>query len=147
MSDEFAEHRQHPRVSFFSPSNERGLLPDWAFRKVEFNKAPAGLVMNISDGGLQVLISAADDFSAERHDVVLLLGEEGEDSVTWFNGIVENGLEAAAGRLWQPARAALRQAQLDSRKVPAELQGRTGHQCLAALRTDAREGLRPLAYL
>ncbi len=84
-----AEQRQHPRVNFFLPSNERGLLPDWAFRPVPFNKAPAGLVMNISDGGLQVLISAADTLTGTHHDVVLLRGEAAEDEVTWFNGMVE----------------------------------------------------------
>lgn len=97
MADDFAELRQHPRVSFFSPTNERGLLPDWAFRKVEFNKAPAGLVMNISDGGLQVLISASEVVGAGRHDVVLLMGEEAEDAVTWFNGIVETAWQRPLG--------------------------------------------------
>ncbi len=101
MAEDFAEHRQHPRVSFFSPTNERGLLPDWAFRKVEFNKAPAGLVMNISDGGLQVLVSAEEDLGALRHDVVLLMGEEAEDAVTWFNGIVETAWKRPLGDFGQ----------------------------------------------
>ncbi|MDM4765580.1 hypothetical protein [Pelomonas sp. SE-A7] len=99
MSEDFADKRQFPRVSFFSPSNERGLLPDWAFRRVPFQNAPAGLVMNLSDGGLQVLISAGETLTTQRHDVVLLVGEE--DQVTWFNGIVETAWARPLGDFGQ----------------------------------------------
>lgn len=87
MSDDHAEQRQHPRVDLLQPPTEQTPLPGWVFQPVRFNNGPAGLVLNISDGGLQVLTSASEDIGDGRREVVLLLGQQ--DEVTWFNGVVE----------------------------------------------------------
>ncbi len=63
------------------------------FKPVQFSRGPAGLVLNMSDGGLQVLTSAAEPLTEARYEVVLLLGRSDTDSddeqVSWFNGVVE----------------------------------------------------------
>lgn len=87
MSDDYAEQRQTPRTEFHRTPDGDTKLPGWVFQPVRFNNGPAGLVLNISDGGMQVITSASEDLGDGRREVVLLLGQE--DEVTWFNGIVE----------------------------------------------------------
>ena len=92
MSDP-AELRQHARTDFLAAQHDADSLPGWVFKPVHFSQGPAGLVLNMSDGGLQVLTSAAEPLAADRYEVVLLLGradsETADEQVSWFNGIVE----------------------------------------------------------
>lgn len=89
------EHRQYLRTDFLAAQHDADSLPGWVFNPVKFSRGPAGLVLNISDGGLQVLTSASEPLGPGRYEVVLLLGqsdhEPGEDDeqVSWFNGVVE----------------------------------------------------------
>jgi len=91
MSDP-AELRQFVRTDFLGAQHDAESLPGWVFKPVQFSQGPAGLVLNMSDGGLQVLTSATEPLDDARYEVVLLLGRsdaDEEEQVSWFNGIVE----------------------------------------------------------
>lgn len=92
MSDP-ADLRQFARTDFLAAQHDAESLPGWVFKPVQFSRGPAGLVLNMSDGGLQVLTSAAEPLTDDRYEVVLLLGRADTDSddeqVSWFNGVVE----------------------------------------------------------
>ena len=92
MSDP-ANLRQHVRTDFLAAQHDADSLPGWVFKPVQFSRGPAGLVLNMSDGGLQVLTSAAESLTEAKYEVVLLLGrsdvEDDEEQVSWFNGVVE----------------------------------------------------------
>jgi len=88
-----AEQRLHTRLDLPAAQLDAESLPGWVFKPVQFTKGPAGLVLNISDGGLQVLTSTLEPLDDGKREVVLLLGrseaEGSEDQITWFNGVVD----------------------------------------------------------
>ena len=92
MSDP-AELRQHARTDFLAAQHDADSLPGWVFKPVQFSRGPAGLVLNMSDGGLQVLTSATETLTEAKYEVVLLLGradmDTDDEQVSWFNGVVE----------------------------------------------------------
>jgi hypothetical protein len=92
MSDP-VNHRQHARTDFLGAQHDADSLPGWVFKPVQFTQGPAGLVLNMSDGGLQVLTSMIEPLTDDRYEVVLLLGrsdmESDDEQVSWFNGVVE----------------------------------------------------------
>jgi hypothetical protein len=80
------DHRTHRRVEFFLVSNQRERVPVWVFKPADAVDAIAGLVMNLSDGGLQVL-SASDAAPVHAaYEIQLLLGED--ETVARFRGRV-----------------------------------------------------------
>lgn len=85
--------RQHKRIDFLAAQHDADSLPGWVFKPVQFSHGPAGLVLNMSDGGLQVLTSANEPLTEAKYEVVLLLGrsdvDDEEEQVSWFNGVVE----------------------------------------------------------
>ncbi|MBL8279344.1 MAG: hypothetical protein JNL93_21945 [Pelomonas sp.] len=85
--------RQHARVDFLAAQHDAESLPGWVFKPVQFSQGPAGLVLNMSDGGLQVLTSATEPLTEAKYEVVLLLGradvDDEDEQVSWFNGVVE----------------------------------------------------------
>ena len=94
MTDSASEQRQHTRFDLPASEQDVASLPGWIFKPVQFTRGPAGLVLNISNGGLQVLTSASEALDQGPYEVVLLLGqadaEPGEDEqVSWFNGVLE----------------------------------------------------------
>ncbi len=93
MSEPSAESRQHVRTDLLAAQLDADSLPGWVFKPVSFSRGPAGLVLNLSDGGLQVLTAAGEMLGDGRREVVLLLGQshgnEVDESVSWFNGVVE----------------------------------------------------------
>lgn len=103
MSEKNADHREHVRTDFLGAQHDAESLPGWVFKPVQFSQGPAGLVLNISDGGLQVLTSATEPLESPRYEVVLLLGqadsEMQEDRVTWFSGIVERAWSRPVPRM------------------------------------------------
>lgn len=102
MSDP-ANLRQHVRIDFLAAQHDADSLPGWVFKPVQFSRGPAGLVLNMSDGGLQVLTSAAEPLNEARYEVVLLLGRSDVDSddeqVSWFNGVVERAWSRPVPRM------------------------------------------------
>ena len=87
------EQRAHPRVVFFLVPRERGRLPVWVFKPIDAPDACAGLVLDFSDGGLQVLTGPEDALDAPTYELELLLGED--DPRQRFRGVV--------GRVWSEA--------------------------------------------
>ena len=70
-----AEQRQHTRFDLPASQQDVASLPGWIFKPVQFTRGPAGLVLNISNGGLQVLTSASETLDHGPYEVVLLLGQ------------------------------------------------------------------------
>lgn len=102
MSDP-AELRQHARTDFLTAQHDADSLPGWVFKPVQFSRGPAGLVLNMSDGGLQVLTSATETLTEARYEVVLLLGcadmDTDDEQVSWFNGVIERAWSRPVPRM------------------------------------------------
>lgn len=85
--------RKHARIDFLAAQHDAESLPGWVFKPVQFSQGPAGLVLNMSDGGLQVMTSATEPLTEAKYEVVLLLGradvDDEDEQVSWFNGVVE----------------------------------------------------------
>ena len=80
------EHRHHRRVEFFLVPSQREPVPVWVFKPADAADAIAGLVMNLSQGGLQVLTASGDAPDRAGYEIQLLLGEA--DAVPRFRGRV-----------------------------------------------------------
>jgi len=72
MSGADTEQRIHPRVQYFLVPSDREQLPVWVFKPDGLDHGHAGLVLDISGGGLKVLMSAAESIDASRFEVRLL---------------------------------------------------------------------------
>ena len=81
-----AEHRSRRRVEFFLVPVHREQVPVWVFKPADALEAVAGLVINLSDGGLQVLTGSDDALAGGHYDIELLLGED--ERVPRFRGRV-----------------------------------------------------------
>ena len=86
MPTTVVEHRHHRRVEFFMVPQQREHVPVWVFKPADAVEAIAGLVMNFSQGGLQVLTPSGDAPDRVHHDLQLLLGEA--ETVPRFRGRV-----------------------------------------------------------
>ena len=86
MPTSLVEHRSHRRVAFFRVPTQREQVPVWVFKPQDAAHAIAGLVMNLSEGGLQVLTGAADEPDGVAFEIQLLLGES--EAVPRFRGRV-----------------------------------------------------------
>ena len=70
------EHRVHRRVECLLVPADREHVPVWVFKPTGAEGAHAGLVLDISDGGLRVLTGRDDEPTDEAYEVQLLLGED-----------------------------------------------------------------------
>ncbi len=86
MPTPFIDHRIHRRVEFFLVPDHQGQVPVWVFKPPDAIDAIAGLVVNVSDGGLQVVTAPDDAPDRESYEIQLLLGED--EKVTRFRGRV-----------------------------------------------------------
>ena len=80
------DQRFHRRVECFLVPVQREQVPVWIFKPADALEASAGLVMNLSDGGLQVLTAADDALEHPAYEIQLLLGED--EAVPRFRGRV-----------------------------------------------------------
>lgn len=80
------DHRQHRRVEFFRVPVLQEHVPVWVFKPADAAHASAGLVMNLGEGGLQVLTASDDPPHRPAYEIQLLLGED--EAVTRFGGRV-----------------------------------------------------------
>lgn len=80
------DHRSHRRVEFFLVPDDRERVPVWVFKPTDAIDAIAGLVMNLSEGGLQVQTASDDAMDREAYEIQLLLGED--ERVARFHGRV-----------------------------------------------------------
>jgi hypothetical protein len=86
-------------VEFFLVPIERGQVPVWVFKPVDAVEAVAGLVMNLSDGGVQVLTGASGSLERGAHEIQLLLGE-GESVPRFRGGVTHVWTREADGLGW-----------------------------------------------
>ena len=80
------ELRAHRRVEFFRVPVERQALPVWVFMPTGTPDAVAGLVLDFSGGGVQVLTNADQPLDGVLYELQLLLGED--DDVPRFSALV-----------------------------------------------------------
>ena len=80
------DQRRSPRVEFFLVPAEHEQLPVWIFKPEGLADARAGIVVNLSEEGLQILIAAEPSLDAQHYELRLLLGEY--DGVPLFSAAV-----------------------------------------------------------
>ena len=86
MPSAAVEHRHHRRVEFFRVPRQREHVPVWVFKPADAIDAIAGLVTNLSEGGLQVLTASDQAPTHARYEIQLLTGEA--ETVPRFRGRV-----------------------------------------------------------
>ncbi len=69
------ENRKHERVNFFLVPVEREMVPVWVFKPELDGQSHAGLILNHSESGMQVLTGADDNVEGERFAFMLLVEE------------------------------------------------------------------------
>lgn len=80
------DQRRFQRVEFFLVPDEGDYLPVWVFKPRELANERGGVVVNISEGGLQVLTGATPPLAAGPYELRLLLGDD--ESETLYSGPV-----------------------------------------------------------
>lgn len=71
-----ADQRRFPRVEFFLVPDQHEQLPVWVFKPEPLAEARGGLVVNLSEAGLQILAAAEPPLDAQHYELSLLLGED-----------------------------------------------------------------------
>jgi hypothetical protein len=84
--DTISERRTSQRATFFLVPVARERVPVWVFTAVAPGEGFAGLVLDMSDSGLKLLVEADATLRADRYDLRLVLGED--DDVPPFDGVV-----------------------------------------------------------
>ena len=84
------DQRRSPRVEFFLVPAEHEQLPVWVIKPEGMANARGGVVVNLSEAGLQILASAEPALDADSYELRLLLGED--EGVPLFS--------AAVRRVW-----------------------------------------------
>jgi len=80
------DQRRFPRVEFFLVPAEQEQLPVWVIKPEPLADQRGGLVLNLSEGGLQIATAVEPPLDAEHYELRLLLGED--EQVALFNGPV-----------------------------------------------------------
>ncbi|MEO6279797.1 PilZ domain-containing protein [Roseateles sp.] len=80
------DQRRSPRVEFFLVPEEHEQLPVWVIKPEGLANARGGVVVNLSEDGLQILASAEPPLDARHYELRLLLGED--DGVPLFSADV-----------------------------------------------------------
>lgn len=70
------DQRRSPRVEFFLVPSEHEQLPVWVIKPEGLADARGGVVVNLSEEGLQILTSAEPTLDAQHYELRLLLGED-----------------------------------------------------------------------
>ncbi|HEU6454557.1 MAG TPA: PilZ domain-containing protein [Roseateles sp.] len=70
------DQRRSPRVEFFLVPAEHEQLPVWVIKPEGMADARGGVVVNLSEEGLQVLTAAEPLLDAQHYELRLLLGED-----------------------------------------------------------------------
>ncbi len=80
------DQRRSPRVEFFLVPEEHEQLPVWVIKPQSLADARGGVVVNLSEDGLQILAAAEPPLDAQHYELRLLLGED--DGVPLFSASV-----------------------------------------------------------
>lgn len=80
------DQRRSPRVEFFLVPDEHEQLPVWVIKPESLASARGGVVVNLSEAGLQILAAAEPPLEAPQYELRLLLGED--DGVPLFSADV-----------------------------------------------------------
>ncbi|RZJ11052.1 MAG: PilZ domain-containing protein [Rubrivivax sp.] len=80
------DQRRSPRVEFFLVPEEHEQLPAWVTKPDGLGNVRGGVVVNLSEAGLQVLASSEPPLDAQHYELRLLLGED--DGVPLFSADV-----------------------------------------------------------
>lgn len=80
------DQRRFPRVEFFLVPDQHEQLPVWVFKPEHLADARAGVVVNLSEQGVQVIAAAEPPLDAQHYEMQLLLGED--DDVPLFSADV-----------------------------------------------------------
>ncbi|MGQ3051336.1 MAG: PilZ domain-containing protein [Roseateles sp.] len=70
------DQRRFPRVEFFLVPDEHEQLPVWVIKPEGLAAERGGVVVNLSEAGLQILAAAEPPLDAEHYELRLLLGED-----------------------------------------------------------------------
>lgn len=68
--------RRFPRVEFFLVPEEHEQLPVWVVKPEDLAAARGGVVVNLSESGLQILAAAEPPLEGTHYEMRLLLGED-----------------------------------------------------------------------
>jgi hypothetical protein len=91
------EQRKHERVNFFLVPVEREMVPVWVFKPELDGQSHAGLILNHSESGMQVLTGVDDDVEGERFAFMLLVEES--QSPAQFTGQARRVWSRPLGKL------------------------------------------------
>lgn len=80
------DQRRSPRVEFFLVPEQHEQLPVWVIKPESLAAARGGIVVNLSEDGLQILTAAEPALDAQHYELRLLLGED--DGVPLFSADV-----------------------------------------------------------
>jgi hypothetical protein len=72
VNQDVVDQRRHPRVEFFLVPTEQEQLPVWVFKPEALVDSHAGLILDMSEGGLQLLTNAEDDLAPGRYEIQLM---------------------------------------------------------------------------
>jgi len=93
------DQRRSPRVEFFLVPAEHEQLPVWVIKPEGLSDAQGGVVVNLSEDGLQILCAAEPALEAAHYELRLLLGED--EGVPLFSAAVRRVWTRPLSRLAQ----------------------------------------------
>ncbi|MEJ6006776.1 hypothetical protein WG899_14575 [Paucibacter sp. AS339] len=70
------DQRKDQRVEFFLIPVQREQVPVWVFKPEQDQQGHAGVIANVSKGGLQILSIAETPLTAKHYELKLLLDEQ-----------------------------------------------------------------------
>lgn len=82
MPMENADKRLNPRAQFFLLRQQDGYIPIFAFKAEDDPDAIAALVVDLSEGGVQILAAANTSLDSQHYQLEFTRGEPGEESST-----------------------------------------------------------------
>jgi hypothetical protein len=94
------DKRAHERVAFFLVPVEREQLPVWVFVPDNTGSRHVGVIVNMSEGGLQVLTSAEHPLDGDEFGLSLIIGGPSSQLPT-FSGRVRRHWTRPMGKLGQ----------------------------------------------
>ncbi|MFN3859919.1 MAG: hypothetical protein ACK4R2_00430 [Roseateles sp.] len=133
------DQRRSPRVEFFLVPAEHEQLPVWVIKPQGLSDARGGVVVNLSENGLQILCAAEPVLDALHYELRLLLGED--EGVPLFSAAVRRVWTQPLSRLVQLSgfefESANSQAEEFLRAQTAQITARKWVRCVLVERMTA----------